>query len=29
LQLYQMQLNVPDDHEAAQIVVYLALSEEL
>jgi len=24
-----MQLNVPDDHEAAQIVVYLALSEEL
>jgi len=29
LQLYQMQLNVPDDHEAARMVVYLALSEEL
>ena len=25
LQLYQMQLNVPDDHEAAQMAVYLAL----
>ena len=29
LQLYQMQLNVPDFHEAARMVVYLALSEEL